>query len=95
MFVRSDAFIVLPGGVGTLDELFTVMSWNILKYHRKPLSILNYDGFYDRLLALLNQQCEEGFIPVYWMNDLIVDSDIDALVDRLATAVETLRKLKD
>ena len=86
MFVRSDAFIALPGGVGTLDEIFTVMSWNILKYHRKPMGVLNFEGFFDLLLKMLYKQREEQFIPQTKTNDLIVAEDIEDLLDELVKA---------
>ena len=94
MFVRSDAFIALPGGVGTLDELFTVMSWNILKYHKKPMGVLNFEGFFDPLLKMLSMQREEHFIPQVKTNDLIVAEDIDTLLDELAAIDEILRLIE-
>ncbi|OEL32179.1 putative cytokinin riboside 5'-monophosphate phosphoribohydrolase LOGL3 [Dichanthelium oligosanthes] len=59
---QSDAFIALPGGYGTLEELLEVITWAQLGIHRKPIGLLNVDGYYDSLLAFLDQAVEEGFI---------------------------------
>ncbi|WP_269581383.1 TIGR00730 family Rossman fold protein [Roseibium sp. Sym1] len=57
----SDAFIALPGGVGTLEEIFEVWTWGQLGYHQKPCGFLNIDGYYDDLIRFLDHQTEEGF----------------------------------
>ena len=57
----SDAFIALPGGVGTLEEIFEVWTWGQLGYHAKPCGFLNIEGYYDHLIAFLNHQTQEGF----------------------------------
>ncbi|CAL4914362.1 unnamed protein product [Urochloa decumbens] len=59
---QSDAFIALPGGYGTLEELLEVITWHQLGIHRKPVGLLNVDGYYDFLLAFIDQAVEEGFI---------------------------------
>ncbi len=58
----SDAFVAMPGGVGTLEELFEVYTWAQLGYHQKPVAVLNIDGFYDPLIALLKHTVDEGFM---------------------------------
>ncbi|HWU92116.1 MAG TPA: TIGR00730 family Rossman fold protein [Sphingomicrobium sp.] len=58
----ADAFLALPGGVGTLDELFEAWSWNALGYHCKPFCLLNVDGFWDRLIGFLDHVGEAGFM---------------------------------
>ncbi|MEO7202023.1 MAG: TIGR00730 family Rossman fold protein [Candidatus Tumulicola sp.] len=58
----SDAFVTLPGGIGTLDEFFDILSWSILGLHAKPIGLLNYLGFFDPLLAQLDHMVAEGFI---------------------------------
>lgn len=58
----SDAFIALPGGFGTLDELFEIITWALLGFHCKPIILLNQDGYYDHLLAFLGRAGQEGFI---------------------------------
>ncbi len=57
----SDAFIALPGGVGTLEEIFEVWTWGQLGYHKKPCGFLNIEGYYDHLIAFLDHQTREGF----------------------------------
>ncbi|MFF9365241.1 LOG family protein [Streptomyces griseoluteus] len=62
MYRLSDAFAVLPGGIGTLEELMEVATWNQLGFHRKPLVLVNRDGFYDPLVRLLDHLVEQGFL---------------------------------
>lgn len=62
MYDRSDAFLSLPGGMGTLDEMFEILTWSQLKIHSKRCFIYNFQGFYDSLLAYLNHSHREGFI---------------------------------
>ena len=62
MFELSDAFITLPGGIGTLEELFETISWIQLGIHRKPVGLLNVNGFYDPLRQLIDHQIDQGFI---------------------------------
>ncbi|MEE4011549.1 TIGR00730 family Rossman fold protein [Roseibium sp. FZY0029] len=57
----SDAFIALPGGVGTLEEIFEVWTWGQLGYHKKPCGFLNAEGYYDHLITFLNHQTQQGF----------------------------------
>ena len=61
MFMNSDAIIILPGGAGTLDEFFEVLTWAQLKLHNKPIIILNVSGFWDPLIELINHLVENGF----------------------------------
>ncbi|MDE2913206.1 MAG: TIGR00730 family Rossman fold protein [Paracoccaceae bacterium] len=61
MFMNSDAAVALPGGPGTLDELFEVLTWRQLGLHRKPVLLLNVNGFWDPLLTLINHQIRSGF----------------------------------
>ncbi|AGH96036.1 TIGR00730 family Rossman fold protein [Pseudobdellovibrio exovorus] len=62
MYDLSDAFLVLPGGMGTLDEMFEILTWSQLKLHSKPIYLLNEFGFYDHLLQYLEHSHNEGFI---------------------------------
>jgi uncharacterized protein (TIGR00730 family) len=62
MFERSDAFVILPGGFGTLDETFEMVTWRQLELHDKPILLVNIDGYWDPLLALIERQIEEGFL---------------------------------
>lgn len=62
MYDKSDAFLVLPGGMGTLDELFEILTWKQLGYHSKPIAILNIDNYYDSLLNFLEHAVESGLV---------------------------------
>jgi uncharacterized protein (TIGR00730 family) len=62
MAERSDAFCALPGGLGTLDETFEIVTWRQLKLHDKPVILVNIDGFWDPLLRLLEHQTAEGYL---------------------------------
>ena len=84
MAERSDAFLALPGGIGTFEELFEVWSWRQLGYHAKPLGLLNVDGYYDRLLDFLRQSRDQGLMTTAQTDLLLVDREPDAMLDRLA-----------
>ena len=78
---RSDAFIVLPGGVGSLDELAEIMANNQLGLINKPVGLLNTEGYYDHLLSWMRKAVEEDFITEANFNDLIVSSSCEDLVN--------------
>ena len=78
---RSDAFIVLPGGVGSLDELAEIMANNQLGLINKPVGLLNTEGYYDHLLLWMRKAVEEDFITEANFNDLIVSSSCEDLVN--------------
>ena len=78
---RSDAFIVLPGGVGSLDELAEIMANNQLGLINKPVGLLNTEGYYDHLLSWMRKAVEEDFITKANFNDLIVSSSCEDLVN--------------
>ena len=82
---RSDAFIVLPGGVGSLDELAEVMCSNQLGIINKPIGILNTNGYYDHLLAWMQKAVEEGFVSDANFNELIVSDSCEDLIERVAS----------
>jgi uncharacterized protein (TIGR00730 family) len=79
----SDAFIVLPGGVGTLDELFEVWSWTQLDLHAKPCGLLNTGGYFDPLLQFLDHATSEGFISRRSRESLLVEQQCDPLIAAL------------
>lgn len=81
-----DAFIALPGGLGTLEELFEVLTWAQLGYHQKPIGLLNVNGFYDSLLAFLDHSAEQGFMKLAHRNLLHVASEPHTLIERLVNA---------
>jgi uncharacterized protein (TIGR00730 family) len=79
----SDAFAALPGGYGTLDESFEILTWAQLKLHHKPIGILNVDGFFDPLLAWIDRAVAEGFIKATHRRLLVVARSAEELLDRL------------
>jgi hypothetical protein len=80
---RADAFIVLPGGYGTLEEMFEMVTWRQLQLHAKPVGLVNVAGYFDHLLAFLAHAQREQFIRPQHSGLLDVDSSIEALLDRL------------
>jgi uncharacterized protein (TIGR00730 family) len=80
----SDAVIALPGGTGTLDELFEMFTWSQLGLHQQPIGLLDVEGYWERLLAFLDHMVAERFIHAEHRDALIVESDAGALLDRLA-----------
>jgi uncharacterized protein (TIGR00730 family) len=85
MAARADAFIALPGGLGTLEELFEVWTWAMLGYHDKPCSLLDVGGYYAALEGFLDHAVSEAFVREEWRRMLIVDADVDVLIDKLAS----------
>ena len=82
----ADAFLALPGGIGTLDELFEAWSWNALGYHAKPFCLLNFEGFWDGLIAFIDHATECGFLSAQRRAQLLVASTPDEALDRLDEA---------
>ncbi|PWK82940.1 hypothetical protein C8D88_112191 [Lentzea atacamensis] len=80
----SDAFVALPGGAGTMDELFEIWTWAQLGLHAKPIGLLNTGGFYDHLIALIDHMVAEGFLKAPYREMVLVDDEIGRLVDRMA-----------
>lgn len=76
----ADAFIALPGGYGTLDELFEIITWRQLELHNKPIGLLNHNGFYDCLVQWLERATSDGFIPVKNRHLLQVAEDVEGLL---------------
>ena len=83
MAERSDAFLALPGGIGTLEELFEVWTWRQLGYHDKPVGLLNVDGYYDKLLAFTAGMADAGFVTPAQRALLQVEASPLALLQRL------------
>lgn len=81
---RSDAFVVLPGGYGTFEEMFEMVTWRQLQLHAKPVGLVNVDGYFDHLLAFLQHATDEAFIRPQHRSLLSVDTSVAALLDRLA-----------
>jgi uncharacterized protein (TIGR00730 family) len=82
----SDAFLTLPGGIGTLDELFEAWSWTQLELQRKPCGLLNHRGYYDWLIKFLDHVVDEGFQRPRHRAALLVDSELGSLLDQLTVA---------
>ncbi|CAN7382438.1 TIGR00730 family Rossman fold protein [Rhizobacter sp. LjRoot28] len=84
MAERADAFVALPGGIGTFEELFEVWTWRQLGYHDKPVGLLNVAGYYDPLLGFLDRSRDQGFIRDAQHELLRVSTDAGDLLERLA-----------
>jgi len=83
MAEHADAFIVLPGGYGTFEEMFEMVTWLQLKLHAKPVGLINIEGYFDHLLAFLRHAAEQGFIRPQHRDLLSVDTSAAALLERL------------
>jgi uncharacterized protein (TIGR00730 family) len=79
----ADAFIALPGGIGTMEELFEVYTWLQLRFHEKPIGLLNVDGYYDDLLRFIDRMVTSGFIHSDHRDLLLVDTDPHRLLQRV------------
>ena len=80
----SDGFVTIPGGVGTMDELWEAVSWAQLGYHSKPVGLLNAFGFFDHLIAFNRHMIEVGFIRPAHQGIIIAEPELDLLLDRMA-----------
>jgi len=83
MFNHADAFIALPGGLGTLEEIFHIFSWAQLHIHHKPIGLLNVNGFYDNLLSFLDQAVEQEFLTSSTRQIIISATTAEQLIDQL------------
>lgn len=83
----SDGFITIPGGVGTMDELWEAISWAQLGYHAKPVGLLNAFGFYDHLVAFNAHMAEVGFVREAHRGIMLVDDTLDGLLTKMADYV--------
>lgn len=80
----ADGFVALPGGIGTFEEFFEIVTWAQLGLHSKPCALLNVNGFYNPLLDLLDHAIEERFIKPKQRDLVLVESEFSALLDRMA-----------
>ncbi len=83
----SDGVIALPGGFGTLDECFEMLTWAQLGLHKKPIGILNVDGFYDALIVFIQTTVDKGFLKPANQQMLLVSDSIDDLLDKMENYV--------
>lgn len=81
MAERADGFIAMPGGMGTLDELFEILTWGQLQLHYKPIGLLNVDGFFTPLLNMIHHMVEEGFVRPHHLNLFCVADSAIELID--------------
>lgn len=83
----SDGFIAMPGGIGTLEELFEILTWSQLGFHEKPIGVLNVDGFYDGLIDFLQNQVVQGFVKANQADLMMHETNAADLLRRLQTFV--------
>ena len=83
MAERADAFLALPGGIGTFEEFFEVWTWRQLGYHNKPIGLLNVDGYYDGLLTFMRTTVNDGFVSDWQMNLIQQSSNLERLLPLL------------
>lgn len=89
MAERSNAFLALPGGIGTFEELFEVWTWRQLSYHDKPIGLLNVAGYYDAMLAFLQHSVASGFIGEWQMGLVQTGQETDVLLRSLVQGIRT------
>ena len=81
---KADAFVTLPGGIGTMEELFEVWAWRYIGYHSKPVGLVNAGGFYDDLLRMLEKMSDAGFMKRAMLDDLCVADSAVGILDAIA-----------
>ena len=86
----GDGFINLPGGTGTMDELWEALSWAQLGYHSDPIGLLNIAGYYDKLVEFWEHMGSVGFVRPQHQGLLLVDDNLDGLLDKMASAQPTI-----
>lgn len=79
----ADAFIALPGGFGTMEELFEMLTWAQLSLHHKPVAILNVNGYYDALLQFIKTMHRDGFLREEYLDLLLVSDNVDDILDQI------------
>jgi uncharacterized protein (TIGR00730 family) len=85
----SDGFIAMPGGMGTLEELFEILTWAQLGFHQKPVGLLNTNGFYDKLLEFTQHLVDESFVAKEQVDAIFSETNADTLIKRFKTYVPT------
>jgi uncharacterized protein (TIGR00730 family) len=85
---KSKAFIALPGGIGTLEELFEVFTWAQIGYHKKPCALLNVDGFYDPLNEMLDHTVASDFLAQDYRESLISKNTVEELVKEVLSKID-------
>ncbi len=95
MAERADAFLALPGGIGTMEELYEVWTWRQLGYHDQPIGLLNAAGYYDPLLAFMSNMVDEGFLSRSQLETVQTGNDATSLLDLLHGQAEKARHPDD
>ncbi|MBU8906207.1 TIGR00730 family Rossman fold protein [Desertibacillus haloalkaliphilus] len=83
MYELADGFIALPGGIGTLEELAEVLTWQQVGFHQKPVGLYNINGFYEPFRDLLSHMVSSGFLSEEFFSTLIIEDDVDILLEKL------------
>ena len=87
MYERSDGFMIIPGGFGTMDEFFEITTWGQLGLHTKPIGILNCNGYYDPLIEQAKLMVTKGFLKQQNLDALVIDSTIEGLLEKMINFV--------
>jgi uncharacterized protein (TIGR00730 family) len=90
MFERSDAFVALPGGIGTVEEIVEIMTWGQLGQHRKPMVFANVNGFWDPMLGMLDHLRRAGFIHSGHLMQPIVVDRVEAIIPAIVAAAQEI-----
>lgn len=90
MYDQSDAFVVAPGGIGTLEEVVELLSWKRLDLHGKPIVFLNIGGFWDTFFALMQHSVETGFTPAAFLNAWVVRDTVEGAIEALGVTSATV-----
>ncbi|GAB3654659.1 hypothetical protein GCM10028813_27080 [Ramlibacter alkalitolerans] len=89
MAERADAFLAMPGGIGTFEEFFEAWTWKQLGFHRKPVGLFDLGGYYQPLLQFLQQSVDSGFMSEWQMELLTIGDDLEALLEKLVEAARS------
>ncbi len=94
MIQNADAFVAMPGGAGTMEEIFEVWTWLQIGYHKKACAFYNVGGFYDKLLEFISYMVEQGFLDKKYLDALIVESEPEKLIEAIKKYKSPLSKFK-